>query len=39
MILNRINVAEKIINSINQLIGAICGIKKYQNIDNFSLTY
>jgi hypothetical protein len=32
-------VIKKIKNKINQLIGAICGIKKYQNIDNFSLTY
>jgi hypothetical protein len=33
------NLKEKIKNKIVQLIGAICGIKKYPILDNFSLTY
>ena len=37
MILNKIKAREKIKNKINQLIGAICGIKKYL-LDNFNLT-
>lgn len=37
--LNKTKVTVKIKNKINHLIGAICGIKKYQMFDNFSLTY